>query len=369
MKELEYMIKRQITFTVAVLHILFLASCGSKSDTSHDNNGLEIKQAFLNNVQTVKSVLSNQEEELTLTGKVEYDPDKVINYVSMVGGIVERAYFSLGDKVQKGQTLLDIRSTDLSSLESDRIVLESEVKIAERDLKAAQAMFDDNMLSEKELIETQAKLKQAQAAYSKVKTDMSVFGSNKGNGTFSIKAPMSGYIVSKNASSGSTISAESDPLFIIADLSNVWITANVYASNLLFVKEGQEVSITSLSYPNEIFHGKINSLSQVFDPEEKVLKARIVMPNKDLRLKPEMSVVIKLKNETHNKLVSVPSDALVFDNNRYYVVVEESSGNFKSKEVVPAGHHNNVTYIASGISEGENVVIKNQLLIYSGLKD
>ena len=363
------MIKRQITFTVAALQILLLASCGGKSDINSGNNKLEIKHAFLQNVKTTKAVLSNQEEELTLTGKVEYDPDKVINYVPMIGGIIERSYFSLGDKVQKGQTLLDIRSTELSSLQSERVGLESDVKIAERELKTAKAMFDDNMLSEKELMEAQAKLSQAQAAYSKIQTDMSVFGSNKGNGTFSIKAPMSGYIVSKNASSGSTVSADGDPLFIIADLSTVWITANVYASNLLFVKEGQEVKITTLSYPCEIFYGKINSLSQVFDPEEKVLKARIVMPNKDLKLKPEMSAVIRLKNETHNKLVSIPSEALVFDNDRYYVVVEESPDNFVSKEVTLSGHHNNVSYVTSGISEGENIVIKNQLLIYTGLKD
>ncbi len=363
------MIKRQITFTAAVLQILLLASCGGKSDISRENNKLEIKQAFLQNVKTTKAILSNQEEELTLTGKVEYDPDKVINYVPIISGIVERSYFSLGDKVQKGQTLLDLRSTELSSLQSDRVGLESDLKIAERELKTAQTMFDDNMLSEKELMEAQAKLKQAQAAYNKIQTDMSVFGSNKGNGIFSIKAPMSGYIVSKNASSGSTVSADSDPLFIIADLSNVWITANVYASNLLFVREGQEVRITTLSYPGEVFNGKINSLSQVFDPDEKVLKARIIMPNKDLRLKPEMSVVIRLKNETHNKLVSVPSEALVFDNDHYYVVVEESPDNFVSKEVTLNGHHKNVTYITSGISEGENIVIKNQLLIHSGLKD
>lgn len=362
------MIKRQITFTIAVLQILLLTSCGNKADDS-GNNKFGIKQAFLQNVKTTKAVLSTQEEELTLTGKVEYDPDKVINYVPMIGGIIDRSYFSLGDKVQKGQTLLDIRSTELSSLQSERVGLESEVKIAERELKTAKSMFEDNMLSEKELMEAQAKLSQAQAAYSKIQTDMSVFGSNKGSGTFSIKAPMSGYIVSKNASSGSTVSADSDPLFIIADLSTVWITANVYASNLLFVREGQEVKITTLSYPGEIFNGKINSLSQVFDPEEKVLKARIVMPNADLRLKPEMSAVIKLKNETHNKLISIPSEALVFDNDRYYVVVETAPDTFEAREVVLNGHHNNVTYITSGVSEGEDIVIKNQLLIYTGLKD
>ena len=144
--------------------------------------------------------------------------------------------------------------------------------------------------------------------------------------------------------------------------------ANVYAGNLQFVYEGMDVEITSLSYPNEIFYGKINSIPQIFDPEEKVLKARIVMQNKDLKFKPEMSVVVKLKNEQHLKSVSIPSEALIFDDNRYFVVVEKSPEVYCYKEVILQGQSNNVSYIASGLNEKENVVVKNQLLIYSGLK-
>ena len=345
---------------------LLIASCSSNSDNKTEKPE-EINKAFLQNVKTTKATLSNQKEELTLTGKVEYDPDKVISYVPLISGIVERTYFSLGDKVSKGQSLLDIRSADLSSLHSESISSENEVKIAKRELQTAQSMFEDKMLSEKELLGAQAQLKQAQAQLDKVRNDMSTYGSSKGNGTFSIKAPMSGYIIEKKTSSGSPVSADGDAIFMIADLSNVWITANVYASNLQFVKEGMEVDITTLSYPGEIFSGKINTLSQVFDPEEKVLKARIVMPNKEMKFKPEMSVVIKLKNETQNRLIAIPSEALVFDANRYFVVVAETDDNFKIKEVEVQGHHDKTTYIRSGLDENDNVVVKNQLLIYSAL--
>jgi cobalt-zinc-cadmium efflux system membrane fusion protein len=118
-----------------------------------------------------------------------------------------------------------------------------------------------------------------------------------------------------------------------------------------------------------VFYGKINSLSQVFDPEEKVLKARIVMNNNDLKLKPEMSVMVTLIDESSVSALAIPSEALIFDDNRYFVVVEESSGNFAIKDVVPQGHHDKISYILSGLSNGDNVVIKNQLLIYSGLKE
>jgi cobalt-zinc-cadmium efflux system membrane fusion protein len=180
---------------------------------------------------------------------------------------------------------------------------------------------------------------------------------------------MSGFVVHKKASQGSMISPDSDEVFTIADLSSIWVIANVYASNLLFVREDMEVEMTTLSYPDDVFYGKINALSQVFDPEEKVLKARIVMKNKDLKLKPEMSMLIKLKDKALYLFLAIPSDALIFDNNQYFVVVEETPEKFVIRTVVPAGHHNKISYILSGLSENENVVVKNQLLIYSGLKE
>jgi len=326
-----------------------------------------IHASFLQNIQTIKATLSSQEGELVLTGKVEFDPDKTIHYVPLMSGVVDRVYFSLGDKVKKGQALLDIRSTELSALQSEHVSLETEEKSAQRGLKAAQAMYDDNMSSEMELIEAQGKLRQVQAALKKIQADMAVFGTNKGNGLFSITAPMSGHIVHRNVSSGTTMSADGNPLFSISDLGTVWIYANIYASSLLFVREGMAAEITTLSYPGEVFHGKINSLSQVFDPDAKVLKARIIMSNTDLKFKPEMSVAVKLKNETSKQLISIPSDALIFDKNRYFVVVMDSSKSFSIREVFLEGHHKNTSYLSKGLSEGEEIVIKNQLLLYSEL--
>jgi cobalt-zinc-cadmium efflux system membrane fusion protein len=326
--------------------------------------------------------LSNLEQGLVLTGKVECDPDKIISYTPLISGIVEKTYFALGDKVQKEQPLLDIRSSELSGLQSELVALETELKIAQRELKTAQSMYDDNMFSEKELLEAQGRVRQAQVGLEKVKSDMTVMGTSKGNGIFSIKSPMSGYIVHKKASIGSTLSADGEPVFTVADLSTVWITVNVYASDLLFVSEGMNVEITTLSYPDEAFYGKINSLSQIFDPEEKVLKARIVMNNKELKFKPEMSVMVKLKKEPPHptppqrggsphglgEVLSIPSDALIFDDNRYFVVVEDKPNEYKIKEVILKSYYNKTSYISSGLSEGENVVVKNQLLIYAGLK-
>jgi len=357
---------------IVALAAMFFFSCSENVSKQHvEKQGSATKEtihpSFLQNIKTTEAKLSNREEELILTGKVEFDPDKTIHYVPLISGVVDRVYFSLGDKVQKGQPLIDIRSAELSALQSEYISMETEEKIAQRALTAAQTMYDDNMLSEKELMEAQGKLRQVQATLKKIKMDMAMFGVNKDNGSFSIKAPITGHIIDKKASSGATISSDSGPLFAVSDLGNVWISANIYPGSLLFVREGMDAEITALSYPDEIFHGKINSLSQVFDPEEKVLKARIVMKNTELKLKPEMVVAIKLKTETSKPFVSIPSDALIFDKNRYFVIVMESSKQFEIREVFLDGHHGKTSYLSKGLAEGEEIVIKNQLLLYSEL--
>jgi len=226
-------------------------------------------------------------------------------------------------------------------------------------LQSAESKFNDQLISETELIE-------ARSTYEKLKADLSLYGENRDNGIFSIKAPISGYIIEKNGNAGSTVAAGGDALFSIADLNTVWVIANVYASNLQSVHEGQSVEITSVAYPEEIFKGKINFISQVFDPDDKALRARIVLPNPELKLKPEMSVVVKLLNESNNEMVTIPGEAVIFNNNSYFVVV--GSKDFAIRQVVPFNHLNGMTYIAEGLKPDEEVVTKNQLLIFNELK-
>jgi cobalt-zinc-cadmium efflux system membrane fusion protein len=360
-------INHLIIITYGVITVLLLYACSSQENKETQEEGVLIKKELMDSIKTEKPALSNREQELLLNGKVECDPDKVVYYTPLISGVVERTYFSLGDKVRQGQALLDVKSADISAFNSDMICYGAEVEIVKRDLQSAQALYNDNLLSEKELIEAKSKLKQAQAAYEKAKSDMSLY-LDKGQGVFAIKSPMTGYIVDKKVAPGAPISPDGNLLFTVADLSDVWITVNVYAGNLQLIKEGMNVEITTLAYPDEVFSGKIDAVSQVFDPEEKVLKARIVMPNKDLKFKPEMSVVVKLKNTTQHNCLSIPTDALIFDDNLYFVVVKRDEGKFEIKEVQLQGHYHKNTYICSGLSENDNIVVKNQLLIYSELK-
>jgi efflux transporter, RND family, MFP subunit len=345
--------------------MLLVVSCTDHSQPSKQIQTL-LNENFIPNVKTVKAVTDSQVREITFAGHVTADPDKTISYSPLVNGVVVRTNFSLGEKVNKGAAMLDIRSTELSTLQAELISQEAELKISSRELKSAQTLYTDKMISEKELLAAEGKYHQAKAAFDKTNADISVYGMNKGEGLFTITSPVSGYVISKKCPVGSNVSADNEVLFSVADLSEVWVIANIYASNLQFVRYGMEAEISAISYPNEIFKGKIDLVSQVFDPDDKVLKARIVLPNTEMKLKPEMSVVVKLRNQAPEGVVSLPSETVIFDKDAYFIVVKNDS-DYSIRRVIPMGHHGGNTYL-SGVEAGEDVVVKNQLLIYNELK-
>jgi cobalt-zinc-cadmium efflux system membrane fusion protein len=285
----------------------------------------------------------------------------------LVGGRVVSTHFNLGDRVQRGQTMAVIRSAELSEMEAERKSLEAEIKILKRELESVQSMYNDNLASQREWLEAQGNLHQAEAALEKTLINLSLFGSLGSDGTFVIKSPISGFVVERDITAGMQIVAESDPLFVVADISCVWIIANVYAGNLAFVRENMSVDIRTSAYPDEIFRGKIDVMSQVFDPEERVLKARIVMPNTDFRLKPEMMVDITLRESQKMQMATIPSKALIFDDNRYFVV-KKTSDCFEIAEVMLHSQIGDTSYIEAGLEVDDKVVVKDNLLMYAKLK-
>ncbi len=331
--------------------LCLFAACSGPQPTARQT-GTPVAAEFLQEITTLKATLRPLRKEFALAGRVIADPDRTLSYSPLMSGVIAKSYFTLGDKVSRGQTMYDIRSAELSALQA-------ELAVARRNLQSAETMFESRMISERELIE-------ARSMHEKLQADFALYGQSKGDGIFSITAPIGGYVIAKNGNPGSTVSAEGEAAFAIADLGTVWVEANVYAGNLQFVHEGQRVEISSVSYPKEVFKGKIDFLSQVFDPTDKALKARIVLPNPELKLKPEMSVVVRLLNESDTEMITVPTDAVIFDNDRYFTVVRDDG--FSIREVTPYDHVNGITYVSDGLTAGEEVVTKNQLLVYNELK-
>lgn len=359
-------------YTLPFLSLCLIAFAGCKTTTNEIITSDEpycVPKELKEGLNFEKVTKRPIEKSITLNGTIEYNKDKTIPYISLVDGIVTKTNFSLGDYVQKGQILVEISSTDLNELHEDFNSAQKELKVAKRELESVKQMYDDGIASQKELLEAESEVKVLESKVQLSKNNLKHYDSNS-SGTYYIKAPQSGYIVTKDITTGMSINAGDDPLFTIADLSDVWIMANVYATNMKNVTPNLEVQVSTLAYPDEYFAGKISKISQVFDSEERVLKAQITMVNQEMKLKPGMAadIVIQLDSNEGDAL-AVPNNALIFDNNQNYVVVFIDDCHQEVRKVTPIAKNNLYTYVSDNVKEGEVVITTNELLIYDQLNN
>lgn len=351
--------------------ILVLSGCSAKKTAlaRKDPPHFCLDKTFKTKIEFQQAKKQRLTEIIPLTGSVEPNPDKVVHFVSLVGGIISNTYFSLGDKVTKGQILADIQSTELSTLYSELQTNVSRIKVAETKLNSIRSMFEDGVSSQKDLMEAKSELDILLAEKQKIEASLLLYSANNNKNVFQIKSPAAGIITDKHLSSGSRISENGERLFTVSDLREVWIMVNVYASNVQHIQNGMEVKISTLSYPGEIFKGKVAAISQVFDQEARVLKAKVVMQNTDLKLKPGMLVDVSAEKQANLDVISIPTSSMIFDDDQYFVVVYKNDCDIQIRKIAIISKNNGTTYVSNGLAENEQVISKNQLLIYDQIKN
>jgi cobalt-zinc-cadmium efflux system membrane fusion protein len=358
------------TFLIGLFGMAFLASCTPKKPDAPENKQVCISDSLQKMVTIDTAKTSTMKDELTLSGVVSSDDNNVVKVFPFSSGQVIEVKVSLGDKVSKGQTLAVMRSADVAGNYTDLSSTQSDVAVAKRQRDQAESLYKNGISSERDYTEAKENYNKAVAANRKVKQQLSINGggNTSENGTLVIKAPQSGYVVEKNITSGSFIRQDnSGSMFTISNMKDVWIWANVFESDISKVKTGYTAKVTTIAYPGKVFTGKINEISSVLDPDNKVMKIKIALPNPDLLLKPEMFTNVLVTNNENKQAVSVPAKAIIFDSSKNYVVVYNSKCDLKVREVSVIKTVDEISYIASGLNPGDKVVSKNQLLLYDSL--
>jgi len=356
-------------YLLAVLVLIATQGC-----TSHEEKPADTKQPYILPDSLVKRLEIDSVEKnkvvnaITLTGKVTFNEDNVIKVFPLVSGVAQDVRVMLGDYVQKGQVLAVIKSSEMAGYSTDLITAETNLRVAKKTLDATADMYKSGLASSKDYLTAQSGYEQARAALEKAQRIIKLNGGNT-NGEFIVRAPISGFIVEKLLTNNMAIRPDNaSNLFTISDLKNVWVIANVYESNIPYIKMGDSVGVTTISYPDKVFRGKVDKLMNVLDPTNKVMKVRIVLANPQYLLKPEMFANVTILSKSNgNEMLSIPSRALIFDNSQYYVLVYKSNSNVAIRPVVVAHTAGDITYIQGGLQEGDRVIASDALLIYQQL--
>ena len=356
---------------------LALAACGHSS-TNEENaptSAADSTSSFL--TDSVRRM--NPEDELTLNGTVTFDQDNVVRVFPLVSGNVEKTTASLGAYVQKGQDLALIRSGDISNYTNDYQADKSDLEVAQQNFKNAEAQFKSGFASQTDFLTAKNNLKKAQEELGRSANILRVYGgSTAGTGQpyFSVKAPITGYIVEKNVNAGQDLRSDNqNPLYTISSLQKIWVMANVYEEDIPEVKQGESVDIQVLAYPNKTFKGTISNVSSVLDEQARVLKVRIELNNPNGLLKPDMFATIHVHLPNHStpgsdQALAVAQKAVVFDRDHYYVIVQTSRDKYEAREVKVLKNTTRYAFVTGGsLKPGDTVVTEGSLLLYNDLTD
>jgi cobalt-zinc-cadmium efflux system membrane fusion protein len=316
------------------------------------------------------AMLTNINNELQLSGEVGFDENKVVKVFPFSSGQVMEVKVSLGDRVTAGQVLAVIKSADIAGNYSDLKTTSSDIAIAKRQMDNTKSLYEKGISSEKEYEEAKESYQKALTASQKITDALRINGGGNTNasGMYTIKAPISGFIVEKKANAGNFIRPDNaDNLLTISDLKDVWIWANVFETDIAKIHEGYTAVVKTLAYPDKAFHGRVDKISEVLSPDNKVMRIRINLPNDGLLLKPEMFTNVLIENTEQSKAVSIPSDAMVFESGKNYVVIYKGKCDLKLVEVRVLKMENNRAYISSGLNAGDIIISKNQVLFYNAI--
>lgn len=300
--------------------------------------------------------------EISLTGVIRPNADRLTQVAGRVPGRVVRVLASLGDRVKAGQPLAVLDSLAVGEARSARAQALAELDVAQAALERAESLRAENIVPEREYLRARGDFQKARAALAAANEKLRMLGvgvsaQGEGGSVFTVEAPFAGTVIEKSAVPGA-LSDPAKPLFMVADLSTVWIEANVFERDLARISLGAPASVTVSAWPGEAFKGKVTYVSNVMDPETRTVRARVEAANRDGRLRPGMfaNVVISVPSESTGKALYVPEEAVVLMDGKPSVFVRGEHG-FEAREVTTGARSGGRVELKGGVSAGEQAVI------------
>lgn len=323
-----------------------------------------INDSIIRTAETAPAMMADDSNDIKLTGKIQSNENHTAKVYALVSGKIQTVQVELGDYVKKGQTLAVLKSTEVAGTSNDLSLSEANVEMAKKSLQTTQDLYEGKLATEQDYINAKITYNKALSELNRAKQVSAITGGK--NAMLTITAPISGYIIEKNITGNSEVRQDNNAnLFTIADISDVWVIANVYESDMMNIRLGDSVIVNTLANPNKNYVGKIDKIYNILDPATRTMQVRITMQNDKKELKPEMFVTVKVNIHAPGKILTVPAKALVMDNSRYYVILKNGDS-MKVKEINLLRRNEEKAYV-QGLSPNDRVVTSSQVFIYQAL--
>lgn len=317
-------------------------------------------------IATADVSMQAEPHQLTLPAVVEADPALTTNVLPPLAGRIVELKARLGDAVHRGQLLAVISSPDLAMAYADAEKAQDALALARRELERSRGLLAAGSGTAKDVEAQRSAVRQAEAEDQRTRARLSALtGTNQVDARtrlLRITAPVDGVVSSLNVGTGAFANDTTAALMTISDLNRVWVSAQVPENQIAAIAPGQPVTVTLTAYPRQPLQGTVAFIAPVLDPDSRRVKVRIGFANPDGHLKPNMfgTAVFSIPQPAG---VTVPTSALLMNNDDVTVFVETAPWTFERRAVTLGDEDGGRVRILSGLAAGDRVVVSGGVLL------
>lgn len=307
-------------------------------------------------------------ETLRVASQVKVDEERVTRIGAPVTGRVTDIRAQLGSRVRAGEMLATINSTELGQAQLGFLKAASQMNLQSRAVERARALLAADVIGAAELQRRESELQSAEAEMRAAADQLRVLGMSRAavdrlaqtrqiNSVTPITATLTGTVIERKVTPGQVVQP-ADAVFTVADLSEVWVVAEVPEQQSSLVRIGEEVRIELPALPAREIFGRLIFVSDIVNPETRTVTIRMAVKNPDRALKPAMLATMQIKSAPV-RMTGIPLGAVVREGTRDYVYVQsaQDSRSFRLREVRLGPEYEGYRGVLEGLGDGDTVVV------------
>jgi cobalt-zinc-cadmium efflux system membrane fusion protein len=348
------------------------SAAASPPDAQKDaDNGatVRIDPSMASSVHVEVVTLHDVPRQLRTTGTVQLDESRVARILAPVAGQVTGLHVNVGDRVRQGETLFSLNSRDAAAAIEDAIDARHDLALADKTLTMTQDLFDHQAASRIALQQAQTDLNKARSRIARVDATLAAIGIQPRNdldrldALVPVNAPMAGVVLDRKVSERQYVQPDPNPLLTIADLSSVWVEADVFERDLRLLRVGESADVQTTAYPDSRFNARVARVGDVLDAGTRTVKVRFQVANASLRLKPEMFATVTLLVDDTERAVTVPAAAVLTEGERSFVYVAIDDRTFARRFIEVADESRDSRRVLRGLAPGDRVATTGAILL------
>lgn len=354
--------------------ISFLHGCGGKATIAEsstkgaERNALEVKVPadMIKDIQVGTLKWTQVTDNLQIAGRIEADETRLVKVSVPLPGRITGLEVLEGQQVKKGQSLAGLYSTDLSTSQLGLIKALSQADLASRAMERAKLLVSAGVIGTAEVQRREAELLQANAEVTSIRDQLRVLGLNekdieqlqttrKVNSLTHVVSTIDGTVLDRQVNTGQIVQP-SDVIFTVADLSNVWLVADVPEQNIGSIAVGRFVEAEVPALPGHKIRGRLSFVSSIVDPATRTVHVRMDVPNPKNRYKPAMLANILLKDQGRKERI-LPLSAIVREQDKDYAFIQIAEDKFVMRAVTLGEDYNEFRVLKSGINDTDKIAL------------